>query len=122
MASSIAASVCQTWLATASLMKAPSFSTGFEFRAIGWQRKQMDAGWNCRVPGARMKAGLIPYHHVLGVGIALHDLLQELDAGFQIDAVAKERLGCVLSIDFRSRVEIAPLILGVIGRPGPRPP
>ena len=79
----------------------------------------MDAGRDSGVPAARMEAGLIPNHHMLGKWIALHDLLQELAAGFQIDAVAKERLGSVLPVDFQSRVEIAPLILGVIGRLGP---
>ena len=120
MASWMDASVCQTWLATASLMKEPLFLHRVELRTIRRQGEQMHAGWDGRVSCAGMKAGLVPDHHMLGARIALLDLLQEPAAGFQADAVAKERLRAMRPIDFQCRMEAAPLVLGVIGRLDPR--
>ena len=61
--------------------------------------------------GAWMKARLIPNDDVLRLRIALRDLLQELAAGFQIDAAAEKRLRGVLAIDLQRGVQIAPGVL-----------
>ncbi len=44
----------------------------------------MDAGGQMRVPGPGMKARLVPDDHMLGLGVALGDLLEEAPAQLHV--------------------------------------
>ena len=85
-----------------------------EFWTVGWQGQQMDVCRHLVKLGRRVKARLIPDHHVLGLRIACGQALQKQAAQFQAHTGQARKLRRVLAIDFQRAVEVTPLILGLI--------
>ena len=66
-----------------------------------------------------MEPGLVPDHHMLGLGIPRRQPLQKQVAQLQADPGQTRKLSSVLSVHFQRAVEITPLVAGLIGGAGP---